>query len=141
MGNIIKKDDLDIGAKIIEVLKERKMKQADLARAAGISQASVSYLMTRHTVDVRTLVRVSRALGHNFLQYYFIPGAASPRSTDASNLFAEKEKAYLAEKVEREKKIAELEKLLAEQKEKTGVMQMENDYLKEINRLLKKKRE
>jgi transcriptional regulator with XRE-family HTH domain len=137
MGNIIEAIDLAIGAKIMEVLKERKMTQAQLARAAGITPASVHYLMTRHTVDVRTLVRVSRALKHNFLKYYYVDEEQS--GAPESKKQAKDEKDFTIEALK--EKIATLEKENAELHRKMEVIKMEDEYLKEINLLLKKNRD
>jgi transcriptional regulator with XRE-family HTH domain len=124
--------EVNIGGKILEVLKERNMTRAQLARVAGITPASVSYLMTRKTIDVMSLVRVSRVLKHNFLKYYYVeeeevPASAKPKEgKDEKDIQIEglKEKIIALEK--------EIDRLKREQ-----VIQ-ENEYLRKINALLER---
>ena len=123
-----------IGDRILEVLKEKKMTRAQLARAAGISSASVSYLMNRTTIDVMSLVRVSRVLKHNFLKYYYTEEDGQV-TLDRAKSDNEKDKTIEALKG----KIAELEKEIAEMNRKMEMMKMEDEYLKKINSLLEKK--
>jgi transcriptional regulator with XRE-family HTH domain len=125
--------DVNIGEKILEVLKERHMTRAKLARATGITPASVSYLMTRKTVDVMSLVRVSRVLKHNFLKYYYVEEDASVLlSRGTGQVKTKDEKDILIEGLR--------EKIAALEKEVDGLrreqVMRENEYLKKINSLL-----
>ncbi|HLG33927.1 MAG TPA: helix-turn-helix transcriptional regulator [Bacteroidia bacterium] len=129
--------EVKIGEKILEVLKEKHLTRAQLARAAGITPASVSYLMTRKTIDVMSLVRVSRVLKHNFLKYYYVEEETEEQGTgdkpsSANAAEGKDEKDILIEGLK--EKIAALEREIDGLK-REAVMK-ENEYLKKINSLL-----
>jgi len=126
-------NDVHIGKKISDVLEEKKMLKATLARALGISPPSATYMLDRDTMDVKTLVKVSRALKHNFLKYYNMEGVEPPSSAKATEGKDEKDKVIDGLK----EKIAALEKEIDGLK-REAVMK-ENEWLRKINSLLERK--
>src|SRR6185295_8941150 len=74
-------NDVHIGRKISEVLNEKKMLKAEFARLLGVSAPTVSYMLDRDTIDLKMLVKVSRVLKHNFLQYYDVGGPPAAPGT------------------------------------------------------------
>ncbi|MBK5285764.1 MAG: helix-turn-helix domain-containing protein [Bacteroidia bacterium] len=125
--------EVHIGNKIQQVLAEKKMLKAQLARALGISPPSASYMFDRDSIDVKTLVKVSRALGHNFLKYYNMDGVEPISTAKVAEGKDEKDKMIDGLK----EKIAALEKEIDGMKREAIVK--ENEWLRKINSLLERK--
>lgn len=61
-----------IGDVIKEVMAEKRITKAELARRLGIRPQSVEYLLKRKSIDTDTLYNVSLALGYDFSVLYAI---------------------------------------------------------------------
>ncbi len=61
-----------IGEIIAQVMADKKIKKAELARRLKIRPQSVDYMLTRKSIDTDTLYNVSVALDYDFAQLYSI---------------------------------------------------------------------
>ncbi len=59
-----------IGEMIKEVMADKHVTKAELARRLGIRPQSVEYLLKRKSIDTDTLYNVSLALDHDFSKLY-----------------------------------------------------------------------
>ena len=127
---------IHVGGLIEGLLEDQHRTKRDLGLDIGMSQGNVVYLTKRESIDVQTLHKIGVNLKYNFWKHFPIDDGKS-----AELLVSEREKQIIAEK---DKLIAELQaKLDAQDKEVEGLKQamvkQENDFLKEINGLLRKK--
>ena len=58
---------------ISEVMSEKNVSKAELARRLNIRPQSVDYMLGRKSIDTDTLYNVSVALDYDFAQLYSIP--------------------------------------------------------------------
>ncbi len=116
-----------------ETLRGRKR---DMGLDIDMSQGNVVYLTKRDSIDVKTLQKIGNELRYNFWKHFPIDDG-----TNAATLVTEREKQMIAEKdkviAELNAKIAERDKVIEDLKQ--DLVKQENDFLKEINSLLKKK--
>lgn len=131
MGNYI-----HVGGMIEKLLDEQHRTKRDLGLDLGMSQSNVVYLTKRESIDVQTLHKIGNNLKYNFWQHFPIDDG-----TTADAKVSEREKQVSAEK---DKMIAELNAKIAERDKviedlRQNLVKQENDFLKEINSLLKKK--
>lgn len=61
-----------IGKKIAEVMAEKKVTKAEMARRLEVRPQSVDYMLSRKSIDTDTLYSVSLALDYDFAQLYSI---------------------------------------------------------------------
>lgn len=125
-----------VGLKIADLLEEQHRTKRDLGLDIDMSQGNVVYLTKRDSIDVKTLQKIGNELKYNFWKHFPIDDG-----TSAEFVISEREKLALAEK---DKEIAELRGKLAEQDKvieglRQDLVKQENEFLKEINSLLKKK--
>ena len=75
----MKKSNVYIGEVIKQVMAERQVTKAELARRLGVRPQSVDYLLTRKSIDTDTLYSLSLALYYDFSVLYSIKkGVALP---------------------------------------------------------------
>ena len=68
----MKKSNIYIGEGIKQVIAEKQVTKAELARRLGIKPQSVDYLLTRKSIDTDTLYSLSLALDYDFAVLYSI---------------------------------------------------------------------
>lgn len=61
-----------IGKKIAEVMAEKKVTKAEMARRLEVRPQSIDYMLSRKSIDTDTLYSVSLALDYDFAQLYSI---------------------------------------------------------------------
>ena len=59
-----------IGKIIAEIMAEKKITKAELARRLNVRPQSVDYMLTRKSIDTDTMYKVSQALNYDFSQLY-----------------------------------------------------------------------
>ena len=69
--------NIHIGRLIDEVLKSKGMTHAQFARLLYCDRSTVYHLVRSKSIDTDRLLRISRILGHDFLQYYYDGGCNS----------------------------------------------------------------
>lgn len=69
----MEKSNIYIGEMISEVMSEKNVSKAELARRLNIRPQSVDYMLGRKSIDTDTLYNVSVALDYDFAQLYSIP--------------------------------------------------------------------
>lgn len=65
----MKKSNIYIGEIIKNVMSERQVTKAELARRLDVKPQSVDYLLTRKSIDTDTLYNISIALDYDFPFY------------------------------------------------------------------------
>ena len=88
-----------IGKKIAEIMAEKKVTKAEMARRLEVRPQSVDYMLSRKSIDTDTLYSVSLALDYDFAQLYSI-------KKNQSNLENTKE---LSNNIKKAKVVIELE--------------------------------
>ena len=68
----MEKCNIYIGKKIAEVMAEKKVTKAEMARRLEVMPKSVDYMISRKSIDTDTLYSVSLALDYDFSQLYSI---------------------------------------------------------------------
>lgn len=68
----MEKCSIYIGEIIAEVMAEKKVSKAEMARRLNVRPQSVDYLLGRKSIDTDTLYNVSLALDYDFAQLYSI---------------------------------------------------------------------
>ena len=68
----MEKSNIYIGEIISDVMSEKKITKAELARRLNIRPQSVDYMLGRKSIDTDTLYSVSVALDYDFAQLYSI---------------------------------------------------------------------
>lgn len=68
----MEKSSIYIGKVISEIMSEKKISKAELARRLHVRPQSVDYLLGRKSIDTDTLYNVSVALDYDFAQLYSI---------------------------------------------------------------------
>ena len=68
----MKKSNIYIGEIIKNVMSERQVTKAELARRLDVKPQSVDYLLTRKSIDTDTLYNISLALDYDFSLLYSI---------------------------------------------------------------------
>jgi len=106
---------IQIGNIIKQKCYERKISIYKLAKMIGISPPSLYNLLRSNNMRLTRLNEISKALDHNFFQYFIHGSDKSARQTT---------------------QIIEENNFL---KNKNTLLEQENKYLKEINELLKSK--
>ncbi|MEW6467945.1 MAG: helix-turn-helix domain-containing protein, partial [Bacteroidota bacterium] len=96
---------------------EKRISRSELARGLGITNAAVTYLLRRESLDVRMLQKISSLVGYNFFAHLTV-GAGED---------------------EKDKLIEDLKKQVESNKRQIGLLMQENMYLKKINELLERK--
>lgn len=59
-----------IGKIIAEIMAEKKITKAELARRLNVRPQSVDYMLSRKSIDTDTMYKVSQALNYDFSQFY-----------------------------------------------------------------------
>jgi transcriptional regulator with XRE-family HTH domain len=124
---------MHIGEKIAEVLRQKHMTKQELGRTLGMSGSAATYLTTRPTIDVETLHKIGEAVNYNFFRHYPVEEGTGNGQVAKD----EKDKAL----DELKQKIGEKDRIILALKREVVLMKQENEYLKEINLLLKKNTE
>ena len=124
-------DYIHIGKKIAEVLKKRHITQQTLGRHIGVTAGAASYLCRRETLDVRTLHKTGNALKYNFFKHFPVEEDETALGETQAD---ERDNAIAALKGQ----LAEAEKQTEAGRQEMKLLRQENEYLKEINALLKK---
>ena len=88
-----------IGKKIAEVMAEKKVTKAEMARRLEVRPQSIDYMLSQKSIDTDTLYSVSLALDYDFAQLYSI-------KKNQSNLENTKE---LSNNIKKAKVVIELE--------------------------------
>ena len=68
----MEKCSIYIGEIIAEIMAEKKISKAEMARRLNVRPQSVDYLLGRKSIDTDTLYNVSLALDYDFAQLYSI---------------------------------------------------------------------
>lgn len=68
----MEKSNIYIGEIISDVMSEKKISKAELARRLNVRPQSVDYMLGRKSIDTDTLYNVSVALDYDFAQLYSI---------------------------------------------------------------------
>ena len=68
----MKKSNIYIGEIIKNIMSERQVTKAELARRLDVKPQSVDYLLTRKSIDTDTLYNISLALDYDFALLYRI---------------------------------------------------------------------
>ena len=68
----MEKSNVYIGEAIRNVMAEKQVTKAELARRLSVRPRSVDYMLTRKSLDTDTLYNVSRALDYDFALLYSI---------------------------------------------------------------------
>lgn len=68
----MEKSNIYIGEIISDVMSEKKISKAELARRLNVRPQSVDYMLGRKSIDTDTLYNVSVALDYDFAQFYSI---------------------------------------------------------------------
>lgn len=95
----MEKCNIYIGKKIAEVMAEKKVTKAEMARRLEVRPQSIDYMLSRKSIDTDTLYSVSLALDYDFAQLYSI-------KKNQSNLENTKE---LSNNIKKAKVVIELE--------------------------------
>lgn len=66
----MEKTNIYIGEIIKNVMAEKQVTKAELARRLHVKPQSVDYMLTRKSIDTDTLYNVSRALNYDFAMLY-----------------------------------------------------------------------
>ena len=66
--NIMKSLNIYIGKIIAEIMANKKITKAELARRLNVRPQSVDYMLSRKSIDTDTLYKVSQALDYDFAQ-------------------------------------------------------------------------
>lgn len=66
----MKKTDIHLGESILEIMAQRGITKARLARLLDIKPQSVNYLLKRKSIDTDTLYNVSIVLDHDFSKLF-----------------------------------------------------------------------
>ncbi|MCB0396144.1 MAG: helix-turn-helix transcriptional regulator [Flavobacteriales bacterium] len=104
-------------------LRESGMSKTELARRINTTSQNVYGIFKRKSIDTGLLQKLSDALGVDFFQYYTQGSLAS----EPPNTYLKQNEAAL---LKQQVKFCE---------EKIALMERENEYLREINDLLKEK--
>lgn len=116
---------VEIGSVVKRVLKNRGVAYKDLGALINRHEKSVANILKRKTVDTDLLLSLSKALQHDFFQYYYNEAPLkSFRETELDSLNEE------------------LEKLKRELAEKLNYIAVQDKYVKsqeDVIRLLKEK--
>jgi hypothetical protein len=133
---------IHVGGKIEELLEKAHRTKRDLGLDLGMTQGNIVYLTKRESIDVQTLHKIGVNLKYNFWKHYPIDDGSGATVIDerVKQVSDEKDK-VIGELNER---IAELRAQLAERDKvieglRQDLLRQENEFLKEINSLLKKK--
>ena len=88
---------IHIGSKIKEVFKSRGITAKEFGKRITTSRENVYGIFNRESVDTKLLVKISKALDHNFFQYYITKEELYPdiEMLEQKIEAAEKEIAYL----------------------------------------------
>lgn len=81
----MEKSNIYIGKIISDVMSEKKITKAELARRLNIRPQSVDYLLGRKSIDTDTLYNVSVALDYDFAQLYSIKKEQTNLDTTGNN--------------------------------------------------------
>lgn len=68
----MEKSNIYIGEIISDVMSEKKISKAELARRLNVRPQSIDYMLGRKSIDTDTLYNVSVALDYDFAQLYSI---------------------------------------------------------------------
>ena len=131
---------IHLGGKIEDLLEEQHKTKRELADDIDMSASNVVYLCGKESMDVQMLHKIGNALKYNFFKHFVIDDG-KPKSDAVSNesekLIEEKQKEVEALKNE----LFEKEKLFRNLEHEFTMTKQENSYLKEINELLKGKKD
>jgi hypothetical protein len=117
---------LPIGNLIQKKLKESGLSNAEFARKLNCTPQNVFNILERDSLDTQLLMDISEALNHNFFLYYQVSDKKKQGNKAVkSNLTAEKN--------------ASINENLLSLKEEVEYLNLQINYLKEINQLLREK--
>ncbi|MES2619705.1 MAG: hypothetical protein V4615_02555 [Bacteroidota bacterium] len=126
---------IHVGGMIEELLEAQHRTKRDLGLDLGMSQGNVSYLVRRESIDVQMLHKIGNNLKYNFWKHYPIEDGKGSEPIDVRVKQVSDEKDKVIEGLNG--KISEQEKVIADLRQQ--LVKQENDFLREINGLLKKK--
>lgn len=95
----MEKCNIYIGEIIAQVMADKKVSKAEMARRLEVRPQSIDYMLGRKSIDTDTLYHVSQALDYDFALLYSIKKG----QTNSDNDIVEKEK------IKRAKVVVELE--------------------------------
>jgi|GEM_PF-739291 hypothetical protein len=64
---------IHIGEKISQLLKEKQISKADLARRIGMPPQNINRMLTRESIETIKLLKISEAIGYNLFTYFIPP--------------------------------------------------------------------
>ncbi|OAV69230.1 hypothetical protein Barb6_01966 [Bacteroidales bacterium Barb6] len=67
----MKNPNIHIGKAIMQVMNNKDVTKAELARRLEVKPQSVDYLLKRESIDTHTLYSVSEVLEHDFFALFF----------------------------------------------------------------------
>lgn len=125
---------IHIGQIIKRQLKTVGMNKAEFARRINRTPQNVYDIFGRQSLDTKLLIEIGRVLNHNFFVYF--------TDEDALGVANEGETEYLTtdKKNGIQKKLSLVEHQLEICNKEKVLLIKENEYLKEINQLLKDKK-
>lgn len=98
----MEKCNVYIGEIIAEVMAEKKVSKAEMARRLNIRPQSIDYMLGRKSIDTDTLYNVSLALDYDFAQFYSIK-KKQIKLDEKTNVGGEIKKAKVVVELELEK--------------------------------------
>ncbi len=96
--NIMKSLNIYIGKIIAEIMANKKITKAELARRLNVRPQSVDYMLSRKSIDTDTLYKVSQALDYDFAQFYTLENKQT--NSDTAEEYSKFVKARLIVEVE-----------------------------------------
>jgi hypothetical protein len=114
---------LHIGKLIRQHLEEVGMTKSEFARRIGTSPQNVYGIFKRRSCDTELLRDVSKVLGFDFFQYYSTSAIVVDEKAGAKGVVT----------------AMDMKRELDQAKKELGIVRSENEYLKEIHRLMKDK--
>lgn len=111
--------EVHIGKIIKDQIHDQRIRPSEFAKMLGIAPLGVSRIFHKQHIHSKLLVKISEVLKHDFFRYYSA-GAGSSEQMKTQNDECQKKNSQLELEVEK--------------------LKIENDYLKQMNKLLMEKK-
>ena len=111
---------LHIGKLIGKKIKEIGMTKSEMSRRIDVTPQSTNYILAKNSVDTDLLLKISRTLDYDFFQHYLGLNQQGRGNETLINVSS-----------------TELKNQIAEIRKEISILQLHNDYLREIVNLLK----
>lgn len=112
---------IHIGKIILEHVESLGLNKSEFARRIGVTPQNVYTVFRRPSIGTNLLLRISRVLGYNFFQYYTLHEPLLVTDGDLQTYGS----------------ALELEKQVADLRNERELLQQENNYLQQLNTLLR----